>query len=214
MTQAVSAATRKFTYGDYLSWPEEERWELIDGVAYDMTPAPSRIHQEILVDLVRQISTFLLESVCRVYAAPFDVRLPEAGEADAEILTVVQPDIAVVCDPAKLDDRGCRGAPDVVIEIISPATAVRDQIHKVALYEKHGVNEYWLVHPTDRLVTIRLLGTQGRYDPPRIYEATGTLPVASLTGLEIDLDAAFRRLQSREVEKGKREETESPGREA
>jgi len=211
MTQTVTVAPRKFTYEDYLTWPEEERWELMDGVAYNMTPAPSPDHQRLSGDIFRQISTFLLEGPCEVFAAPFNVRLPEAGEADADILTVVQPDIAVICDPAKLDERGCRGAPDVVIEVISPATAVRDQIHKVALYEKHGVNEYWLVHPTDRLVTIRLLGTQGRYDPPRIYEATGTLPVASLTGLEIDLDAAFRWLQRREEGREKREKAPTEG---
>ena len=196
MRQAAPTEKKKFAYGDYLTWPEEERWELIDGVAYNMTPAPSRAHQEILVDMLRQISTFLLEAACRVYAAPFDVRLPKAGEADADILTVVQPDIAVICDPAKLDERGCRGAPDFIIEIISPATAVKDQIHKVALYERHGVKEYWLVHPTDRLVTIRLLEADGRYGLPRIHEAKGTLPVATLPGLEIDLDAVFRRLQS------------------
>ena len=213
MTQTVEAAPKKFTYGDYLTWPEEERWELIDGVAYDMTPAPSRVHQEILVDLVRQISTFLLEAACRVYAAPFDIRLPEAGEADGDILTVVQPDLAVICDPAKLDDRGCRGAPDMVVEIISPSTAAKDQIQKVALYEKHGVKEYWLVHPTDRLVTIRRLGADGRYGPPQIYEGKGTLPVVTLPGLEIDLDAVFRRLQSREEGKGKKEQA-PPGREA
>jgi Uma2 family endonuclease len=194
MIQAVQLEKKKFTYGDYLTWPEEERWEIIEGIPYAMTPAPSRAHQEILVDLLRQISTFLLEAACRVYAAPFDVRLPEAGEADADIATVVQPDLAVICDSSKLDERGCRGAPDFIIEIISPATAVKDQIHKVALYEKHGVREYWLVHPTDRLVTIRLLGTDGRYGPPLIHEATGTLPVATLPGLEIDLDAVFRRV--------------------
>jgi len=195
MSQAVSAATTKFTYGDYLTWPEAERWELIDGVAYAMTPAPSVAHQRLVREILTQINIFLGGGPCEVFAAPFDVRLPEAGEADADILTVVQPDIAVICDPAKLDERGCRGAPDVVIEVISPATAVRDQIHKVALYEKHGVKEYWLVHPTDRLVTIRLLGAEGRYGLPQIHEATGTLPVASLPGLEIDLDAAFRRLE-------------------
>ena len=195
MTQTVKAAPKKFTYGDYLTWPEEERWELIDGVAYNMTPAPATAHQIILVELARQVSNFLLDKDCLPFVAPFDVRLPEAGEADADILTVVQPDIAVVCDPDKLDDRGCRGAPEMIIEIISPSTAVKDQIHKVSLYEKHGVKEYWLVHPTDRLVTIRLLGADGRYGPPQIYEAKGTLPVVTLPGLEIDLDAACRRLE-------------------
>lgn len=129
-----------------------------------------------------------------VGSSSFDVRLLEAGEADEEITTVVQPDVVIICDPAKLDDRGCRGAPDVIFEIISPATAVRDQIQKVAPYEKHGVKEYWLAHPLDRLVIIRLLGAEGRYGRPQMREAKGRLPVTTLPGLEIDLDAAFRRV--------------------
>jgi len=196
MTQAVPAATRKFTYGDYLAWPEEERWELIEGIPCAMTPAPSVAHQRLVREILTQINVFLGGGPCEVFAAPFDVRLPEAKETDFEITTVVQPDLAVICDPAKLDQRGCRGAPDMIIEIISPSTAAKDQIQKVALYEKHGVKEYWLVHPTDRLVTIRRLGADGRYGLPQIYEAKGTLPVATLPGLEIDLNAAFRRVES------------------
>ncbi len=202
MTTQAAAREKRFTYGDYLTWPEEERWELIEGVPYDMTPAPSLDHQRISGELFRQISNFLLQRYCEVFAAPFDVRLPEAGEADDDVTTVVQPDVTVICDPAKLDERGCRGAPDVIMEVISPATAVRDQIHKVSLYEKHGVKEYWLVHPTDRLVTIRLLDAAGRYGMPRIHEAKGRLPVATLPGLEIDLDEVFRRLIPSEEERG------------
>ncbi len=109
-------------------------------------------------------------------------------------MTVVQPDIAVICDPAKLDRRGCRGAPDVIIEILSPATATKDQIQKVALYEKHGVKEFWLVHPGDRLITVRLLDAAGRYGIPEIHEAKGRLPVKTLPDLAIDLDQVFRRV--------------------
>ena len=103
---------------------------------------------------------FFSIKIARYLSAPFDVRLPEGDEADDEIITVVQPDISVICDPAKLDNRGCRGAPDFIIEILSPATAGKDQIQKVALYEKHGVKEYWLVHPGDRLITVRLLDSK------------------------------------------------------
>jgi Uma2 family endonuclease len=194
MSPTVQAAKKKCTYGDYLTWPEEERWELIDGIPYNMTPAPSTAHQTILLELARQVSNFLVDKDCLAFVAPFDVRLPEADEADADICTVVQPDLTVICDPAKLDERGSRGAPDVIFEVISPSTAVRDQIYKVSLYEKHGVREYWLVHPTDRLVTIRRLEASGRYGYPQIHEAKGTLPVATLPGLEIDLDAVFRRV--------------------
>jgi Uma2 family endonuclease len=193
MSQAA-APEKKYTYGDYLSWPEGERWELLEGEPYNMTPAPSRIHQIIVVDLLRQISSFLVEKECQVYVAPFDVRLPEAEEADEEIITVVQPDISVICDPARLDARGCRGAPDLIMEILSPATAAKDQIQKVALYQKHGVKEYWLVHPMDRLITVRTLGADGTYGIPSMHEAKGVLPVQTLPGLEIDLDLVFRRV--------------------
>lgn len=199
MTQAVRPEKKKFTYGDYLTWPEDERWELIDGEAFAMTPAPSVLHQRVVREILTQINPLLRHGPCEIFAAPFDVRLPEAGEADKEIVTVVQPDLAIICDPAKLDDQGCRGAPDMIIEIISPSTAARDQIYKVALYEKHGVREYWLVHPTDRLVTIRRLEASGRYGLPQIHEAKGRLPVATLPGLEIDLDEVFRRVQGREA---------------
>lgn len=195
MDQAADETAKKFTYGDYLGWPEEERWELIEGIPYNLTPAPSTIHQIIVGELFRQISTFLLDRDCLPFIAPFDVRLPEAEEADDEIITVVQPDIAVICDPAKLDKRGCRGAPDVIIEVLSPATAAKDQIQKVALYEKHGVPEYWTVHPTDRLITVRRLGSEGRYGTPFFHEAKGMLPVITLPGLEIDLDGVFRRME-------------------
>ncbi|MGQ9921713.1 MAG: Uma2 family endonuclease, partial [Desulfobacca sp.] len=96
MTQAVKATPKKFTYGDYLTWPADERWELMDGVAYNMTPAPSTQHQLILVELARQMSNFLFARDCLAFVAPFDVRLPEADEADAQITTVVQPDLAVI----------------------------------------------------------------------------------------------------------------------
>ncbi|MBI4778090.1 Uma2 family endonuclease, partial [Candidatus Desantisbacteria bacterium] len=119
----------RFTYGDYLKWPDDQRWELIDGVAYDMSPAPSRKHQKVVGELFAQFHSYLKDKSCEVYVAPFDVRLPEVDEgvaplaADEEIITVVQPDIVVVCDRDKLDDRGGRGAPDIVIEILSPWTA-------------------------------------------------------------------------------------------
>ena len=99
------AATARYTYGDYCRWPDDQRWELIDGVAFAMAPAPTRLHQEFAVELVRQVANALRGHVCRVYMVPFDVRLPKRDEADACIETVVQPDVAVICDPGKLDDK-------------------------------------------------------------------------------------------------------------
>lgn len=163
------------TYGDYCRWPEDLRYELIDGVAYAMSPAPSPRHQEIVGEIYRQIADALEGGACRVYLAPFDVRLPHADEADDRIDTVVQPDLSIICDRDKIDDRGCRGAPDWVIEIISPATAGHDQIIKRDLYERHGVREYWIIHPTDRIVSIYSL-IDGAYGKPDVHELTATLP--------------------------------------
>ncbi|MBF0524367.1 MAG: Uma2 family endonuclease [Deltaproteobacteria bacterium] len=183
---------RSFTYADYLEWPEDERWELIEGQAFDMTPAPSPQHQQMLVELARQIANFLVGRACVVYVAPFDVRLPEGDEDDLRIKTVVQPDIAVICNRSKIDARGSRGAPDFVVEIISPSSASKDQITKTALYEKKGVKEYWIIRPSDNTLIIRLLGENGQYGPPITREGRGYQEVATLPGLAVDLDAVFR----------------------
>ena len=129
------------TYGDYLAWPEDVRYELIDGIAYALDSPPLRLHQEVLGEIARQVCNALQLKPCRPYIAPFDVRLPRADEADRDIDTVVQPDLVVVCDRAKLDERGCRGAPDWVVEVLSPATAGHDLIVKRRLYERVGVRE-------------------------------------------------------------------------
>jgi len=128
-----------------------------------------------------------------VLPAPFDVRLPREDEADDEVETVVQPDISVVCDVAKLDERGCRGAPDLVVEVLSPSTAGRDHLTKRALYERHGVREYWLVHPIDRIVTVhRRRGEgEGKFGVPELFEARGVVPSVGFDGLAIDWDQAF-----------------------
>ncbi len=183
---------RHYTYADYLTWSDDERWELIDGVAYTMTPAPSRIHQAISIELSAQVAAALRGQPCKVYAAPFDVRLPAANEADELVTTVVQPDLAVICDPGKLDDSGCRGAPDWIVEILSPSTASHDQIEKVKLYAQHGVKEYWTIHPTDRVVIIwQLDESESRFNAPKILEGKGRVPVTTLAVLEVDFDLVF-----------------------
>lgn len=139
--------TPRYTYGDYRQWQGDERFELIDGEAVLMSPAPRIRHQRVLGTLYRQIADFLDASPCEVLLAPVDVRLPKAGEPDDEVTTVVQPDLVVVCDSTRIDDLGVRGAPDLVVEILSPATAGRDEILKRDLYERSGVREYWLIDP-------------------------------------------------------------------
>ncbi len=148
----------RFTYGDYLTWNGDERWELIDGVAYDMSPAPRVAHQRILMELGRQFATWLRGKPCQIFPAPFDVRLPEAGESDALVETVVQPDLTVICDKRTLDEAGYRGAPELVVEILSPSTAQKDLKIKFARYERAGVKEYWIVEPEGKTVQISRLG--------------------------------------------------------
>ena len=181
-----------FTYGDYITWPDEERWELIDGYAYNMSPAPSRRHQQISRELGTQITLFLADKPCELYYAPFDVRLPEADEMDEEIITVVQPDIVVICDRKKLDDKGCRGAPDLIIEIISPASSAKDMKIKMSLYERHGVKEYWIVHPTVNIVMVFRLDKKKMYGKPEVYTEEDKIKTSILEGLEIDLDLVFK----------------------
>ena len=179
------------TYADYCSWPDDIRYELIDGIAYAMGPAPARRHQEVAGKIFRQVADALDGAPCRPYIAPFDIRLPHSNEADDHVTTVVQPDISVIFDKSKLDERGCRGAPDWVIEVLSPATASHDQVIKRALYERVGVREFWLVHPVDRVVTIYLLDNS-TYGKPYVQELTGTTRAHVLPDVIIDWERVLR----------------------
>ena len=182
----------RFTYADYLTWPDEERWELIEGVPYSMSPAPTRKHQELSMELCRQFASYLKGKPCKVYAAPFDVRLPETPRAsDEQIETVVQPDIVVVCDHDKLDDKGCKGAPDLVVEILSPSTSKKDMQEKLFLYERVGVKEYWVVHPSDKTVIVFQQNNQGEYGRAKMYACNDKVVVQLLGDLEIDLAEVF-----------------------
>jgi Uma2 family endonuclease len=178
---------KAYTYAQYLSWPDEERWELIDGVAYDMSAAPNRRHQEIVMAISSEIFQFLKDKPCRVYAAPFDVRLAEGEDRkDDEIYNVVQPDISVFCRDDVLDERGGKGAPDLVIEVLSPRTSVKDQREKLELYERFGVKEYWIVDPQNHMVTVQLVDS-GEYDKPVVYGPQDTIKCAILEGFSLDL---------------------------
>ncbi len=185
----------RHSYADYLRWNDTRRFELVDGIPYDMTPAPSRKHQEISMKLSVIIAGHLHGRHYSVYAAPFDVRLADGSERDEDIATVVQPDIVVVCDPRKLDERGCAGAPDLVIEIASPVTASRDMKEKLSLYERHGVKEYWIVFPGEgdsmRLVLVFTAGKDGGYGRPGVYAPGDTLKSKTLRGLSVSLDEIF-----------------------
>jgi len=139
-----------YTYADYMTWKLKERVELYKGKIFKMSPAPSRLHQQISVYMTVQLYNYLKKTSCSVYEAPFDVRLPVSSGKKPD--TVVQPDICVICDPAILDDAGCNGAPDLMIEILSPGNSKKEMDHKFKLYEASGVKEYWLINYQDEVV--------------------------------------------------------------
>jgi Uma2 family endonuclease len=143
------------------------------------------------MDLGRQFSTYLLGKKCQVYAAPFDVMFPEGSLRDEDITTVVQPDLVVVCDESKLVDRGCLGVPDLVVEILSPATGRKDMREKLSLFERAGVREYWIVHPFDLTVEVFALSESGRYGKPEVYGPGDELRVGIFDDLTIDLEQVF-----------------------
>jgi Uma2 family endonuclease len=182
--------TPALTYADYAKFPDDERWELIDGVAYAMSPAPNWRHQEIVLEIARQLGNQLLGKTCRAAIAPLDVRLPKAGEVDDLIDTVVQPDVMVVCDPSRIDLCGVRGAPTLVIEVLSPSTASHDHLRKRRVYERAGVAEFWLVHPIDGVVHVYRLQA-AVFAPVAILDARRAIAVGALEGVAIDLSALF-----------------------
>ena len=186
---------QRHNYGEYLNWPDEQRYELIHGQAYAMSPAPSSSHQVMVVELLAQISEGLGDDACRALVAPVDVLLPASDEADEQCDTVVRPDLLVLCDPDKLREYGVRGAPEWIIEVLSPATAHHDQVIKRDLYEQHGVMEYWLVHPVDRLLTIYRL-YEGEYGKPEIVELVGRSAPQLPVSVQIDWERVLRRMPS------------------
>ena len=173
---------QQYTYADYCTWDDGERWELIDGVPYAMA-SPSTTHQRILKKIAVRLEIFLEGKPCEVFIAPYDVRLNAAEN------TVVQPDLLVVCDGEKIDDRGCKGAPDMVIEILSPSTAAHDRFRKFNAYQNAGIREYWIVDPDYRTVQVHIL-ENGRYFI-KIHGETDKIPVFVLEGCEISLPDVF-----------------------
>lgn len=181
---------KTYTYADYFKWKFEERVELIRGRIFKMSPAPSRKHQRITGDMFTLMNGFLKGKKCEVYIAPFDVRLPRRSKDDKDIITVVQPDICVICDLSKLDDRGCLGAPDIVVEILSPGNNAKELKNKYDIYEESGVKEYWIVSPQDQTFTRHTL-ENGRYVPSRAMVAGDIVTTPILPGFELDLAKIF-----------------------
>ncbi len=193
MPQSEPREKERYSYADYLTWDDGKCWELIEGEAFCMSPGPGRQHQKLSVSLSNLFYNHLQGKTCEVYTAPFDVRLVDTDNdvSDEYIETVVQPDILVVCDLKKLDEKGVRGAPDLVIEILSPSSARNDMIVKYQIYERFGVKEYWVVHPFEQLVQVFKLQGNDKFGVPDRYGIGDVIPVDLLGDLVIDLTRVF-----------------------
>ncbi|WP_092335780.1 Uma2 family endonuclease [Desulfosporosinus hippei] len=188
---SISQENKEYTFRDYLTYPEDERWEIIDGVPF-MQASPTPVHQEVLTELVRQMANYLTDKPCKVFPAPFCVRLPLSTEKNEyEVKNIVEPDISIICDKAKIDDKGCNGAPDMIIEIISPSSIKMDRVVKFNKYEKAGVKEYWIVEPDQKLVSVFVLQINQRYGRTEIYTEDDKITVSIFPDLVIDLIDVF-----------------------
>lgn len=187
---ALPLKKESYTFADCLTWPENERIELIYGEAVMMSP-PSTVHQKISGELFRQLANFLEGKKCEVFSAPFGVRLFEKdGDSPENVDTMVEPDISVICDRDKLDRHGCKGAPDLIVEILSPSTQRRDRLIKLELYQRAGVREYWLVSPEEQTVQV-LLFTNGLLLPRELYKKGDVAKVNVLEGCFLELEKVF-----------------------
>ena len=181
-----------YTYADYLEWKFEERVELIKGRIFKMSPAPNPKHQQVSIGLSAELYNFLKGKDCQVYAAPFDVRLPVKNKKrDNEITTVVQPDICIVCDESKIDKHGCIGAPDLVIEILSPGNTKKELKIKFELYEEAGIKEYWIVYPVEESIAVFLLNENEKFIGAKMYAAEDHIESSTVKGLTIDVNDIF-----------------------
>ncbi|MDX2190354.1 MAG: Uma2 family endonuclease [Bacteroidota bacterium] len=181
--------SKKYSYADYLTWWFDERVELIKGYIKKMSPAPSNTHQKVIGNLHLEIGKFLKKKKCQIRIAPFDVRLTRTVN-DKESFTVVQPDICVICNPEILDERGCNGVPDLIIEILSLSSKKHDLVTKYQLYQEVGVHEYWVAYPNEKMIEVFLL-ENNKYTLKGKFFEDDKLSVYTLPGLTIDLSEVF-----------------------
>jgi Uma2 family endonuclease len=180
-----------YTYSDYLSWRFTEMVELIKGKLFILSPAPAERHQRIVTNVNTEVLPFFKQNKCKAYSAPFDVRLVNGVKTDIETTTVVQPDICVICDTQKIDEKGCVGAPDWIIEIISPSTAKRDFDYKFKLYEENSVKEYWIINPDAFCIYQYFLNEENIYQEKGIFIRKGMITPHIFPALNIKVEDLF-----------------------
>jgi Uma2 family endonuclease len=183
-----------YSYADYMTWRLDEALELIKGKIMLMSPAPNVYHQDISVNLTNLLSNFFKHKKCRLYVAPFDVRLYDRKKsilASQDIHTVVQPDLCVICNPEILDQQGCNGAPDWIIEILSKGNSKRDMNIKYELYQESGVSEYWIVYPEEQAIHQFVLDENGRYQLKQMYTDDDIATPQLFPEFGIELTEAF-----------------------
>jgi len=183
--------TKTYSYADYLQWKFEERIELIKGRIFKMSPAPSSAHQEISGNIYFAFKLYLLKKPCKVFSAPFDVRLTRKSKMNKDVINVVQPDICVICDRAKIDKRGCIGAPDIIVEIISSGNNKTELQNKYEVYEESGVQEYWIVSPQDKTFMKYTLNQDGVYVASKLMPSEGEVITPVLPGFVLNLEEVF-----------------------
>jgi len=184
-----------YTYADYLTWDIDHMVELIKGKVFKQAAAaPRRIHQELSGRIFAKLFIHLEKNECKVYSAPFDVRLPVKSKKHEDIITVVQPDICVVCDPEKLDDLGCVGAPDLIMEILSPSNNKKELQNKYEVYEESGVKEYWIIHPYEKTLLVYTL-TDNKYIPSKLFTLGDHVTSQCIEGFVLDLDELFEGME-------------------
>lgn len=183
-----------YTYADYLTWKFKERVELYKGRLMKMTPAPSFSHQDISGELFGNFYNFFKNKPCKVLSAPFDVRLKDSKKplTDSEFNTVVQPDITVICDLDKIDERGCKGSPSLVVEILSPGNSKKEMGVKFDLYQENKIPEYWIVEPANQTILVYYLNGS-KYTNDRPLDIDAKIQSKLFPELDFELKAIFDR---------------------
>ena len=182
---------KSYSYADYLLWKFDERIELIKGRIFKMSPAPSTNHQKISLYLTLELGNHLKKNSCQLFSAPFDVRFPRKSKENKDIITVLQPDLCIICDPKKIDQKGCLGAPDIVVEILSPGNNKKELDNKFHIYEEALVKEYWIIHPNENTFFRYILNNENKFIADRLLTSGSFITTAILPEFKLDLEEMF-----------------------